>query len=142
MSFCAAANSSGTSQAAGLVREVHDAEQALVPERAGVGEQLPVLGQDEIVAAVDDELVRVPQADENTRSSVEHGIGPRELLGGVYLLIVRVHHYPGLALGEAGVFARVPLHGRPGVVAALVAQEAQHLLGSPCVRCRRARCRR
>ena len=37
-----------------LVGEVHDAEQALVPERAGVGEQLPVLGQDEVVAAVDD----------------------------------------------------------------------------------------
>ena len=73
--------------------------------------------------------MRVPQADE-LLVKAEHGVGPRELLCGVYLPVVRVHHYPGLALGEAGVFARVPLHGRPGVVAALVAQEAQHLLGA------------
>ena len=54
-------------------------------------------------------------------------IGTRQLFGGIHRHIVRIDRQPGRSRGEAGIFRRVPLHGRAGIVTAAPAHHADAL---------------
>ena len=113
-----------------MAGQVAHGEQGLALQGAQVGKHLGVIRQDQLVAAVYDELaVRGIAAQGNELLVVaEHGVRPAQLLPGVDLPVVGIDHDPGVTGGKSGVGGVIPLEGSTGVVPTLVGDGLQQLL--------------
>src|ERR1700677_4310153 len=97
--------------------KVFNYEVLFVAKRAGVGENVRVLGIEVFKVAVNEGEGVSTQSDEGAHV-VENGSRIPLFLSGVDLCVVGVHGEPGMAAGgEAGLGPTIPLHRGAGVVA-------------------------
>ena len=113
-----------------MVGEVAYYQKFVSVQFSRVDIELGILRHLQFVVAIYDNVVGMAQFDQ-LLIVVEDRVFADHLLGSIDLRVVGIHGEPGFTGRKAGVRRVVPLHGRAGIIAALVRDLGEDLLGIP-----------